>query len=294
MKYRLTYDDDDDVEKRAARWKPVIVQLLRSLVSSEEVGEERVLLGSLAFVTVLFANCKFEDFKDHLSAYWSLEEPVLSAFGDHFLIRDLEWFKLVIAHGYLKVNIETMYTSEIIFLPFEVIRRNCLGYTNYSYFAYKTLQFWLDKSAKTNFWHENAARRTEKELEAVIFSNWDSCICEIARRNATEIFPAYLKIMSEKYDGFPNLIFDKCVQNLSWQNVNKYAILTEVCKILEDTSVVVSSDLPVCTFTSLTKNHLKHAGTKLYLTIMTMLKGNEWENIFGESFLRVSQKWEQG
>lgn len=267
-------------------------EILQVLASSDEIGDERVLLGSLTLVTVLHSECSFKDVTNLLKNCWNLEKPFLSAFQQNFQIRDLEWFKLAMTHGYLQFHVEKIHSPEMMFEAFEILRGSCLTYTKYSYVAYKILQTWMEKSLEMNFWFELDANEIETKLEAIIFSNWDNCINEIARRNASQIFPTYLKIMSEKYDGFLEYISENCIENLSWQNVTKYTILVEVCKISCNLTWIINSGLAACIFTSLTKNHLKQAGTLLYLTILRKIRMNEWEKIFGQDFFRISARWE--
>ena len=278
--------------ERMNKWKHVIIELLRILTNSENIGDKQILLGSIALITVLFNNCNLEEFTTHLKTYWTLEKPILSAFGEDIQIRDLELFKLVIAHGYTAGNIKEIYVREILSLPFAVLRKNCLRYAKYSYFAYKVLQSWLDKTVKYEFWRVNDTSCIETDIASIISSNWNSAIHEIARRNATQIFPTYLIIMNDKDPRFLNTLFESCVQNLPWQNVTKYTMLTEICKISKDLSAIINMDLAACIFTSLTKNDLKHAGTKLYLTIIHILKKNDWERLFLENLFRISKMWE--
>ncbi|XP_043285185.1 uncharacterized protein [Venturia canescens] len=268
------------------------VEILRVLTSSDEIGDERVLLGSLTLATNLCVGDSSEELTNLLKNCWNLRTPVLNAFQENFQICDLEWFKLAMTHGYLQLNVENIHSPDLVFLAFKVLRKNCLTYTKYSYIAYKILQTWMEKTSEMKFWLEYDTNEIETKLEAIIFSNWDNCINEISRRNACQIFPIYLKIMSNKYNGFLEYVFENCIQNFSWQNVTKYTILVEVCKISCNLTSIVNSGLIACIFTSLTKNHLKQAGTLLYSTILRKMKANEWEIIFAEDFFRISAEWE--
>lgn len=209
-----------------------------------------------------------------------------------YAVSDLELFKLLNAYGYLQTNRKDTYFNRALSTMYDVIHRNCLKYTRYSYFAYKVLHMWLKRTSETHFWRDSDIE-LEQKLEAVIFSNWSNALNEIPKQNA-QIFNTYLRAMSTKYDGFLEHVFEVCVEKLSWQNETKYTILAEVCQLWDNVEAMTRRDFLFGLCVSLTKNSLRCGGTRLYLVILRKLNEDKWQETFGESLRFFIDSWESG
>lgn len=145
-----------------------------------------------------------------------------------------ETCKLTVAFGYLQTKTKkpVKNENEIFNFIFNIIKPHCISYTNHTYFAEKVLLQWLVSTKKTKFWSNNSD--IEKSLEAIIFSNWQNSIQDVAKCNSSKVFSLYLKIMEEKYEGVLEFLLKKCILELTWNHVIKYKILVEVCSLLPD------------------------------------------------------------
>ncbi|XP_012275512.1 uncharacterized protein LOC105697086 isoform X2 [Orussus abietinus] len=272
-----------------AQWKSIITELLTILTNNEDIGGDYILLASRAFSMILI--CFPEEVEKNLKCYLTFNNNRLQSFDSDFHIRDAELFKLTITNGYLQVSKDAILSKAICILSFDVIYANCIRYTKYSYFAYKVLHTWLLSTLRNNFWTNNELMY-EHKLEAIISSNWDNSISDIRKQNATLIFNLYLKIMEDKYEGFIKFVFECCVYNMSWLDEVKYVILSEICNIWNDVSLFTGIDFLTTLFMSLTKTHLRNAGTKLYTCITSKLDGKQWQEAFYMPLKLFVLNWE--
>lgn len=261
--------------------------------SNYELGNERVLLACHAFYVLLSTRCTSWLLRGIIKRFQELHSSDLCFLERRYTVADLELFKLLNAYGYLQTNRKNMYknSEDVLLLIFDILYRNCLKYTKYTYFAYKVLQLWLRRTSDNpQFWHENDII-LEQKLEAVIFSNWSNALNDISKQNA-HIFNIYLRIMSEKYNGFLEYVFEECSENMSWQNETKYIMLAEVYQLWNDIRAITEKNILLGLCTSLTKNSLRCSGTKLYLVILRKLSDVEWKETFGEVMKFIINRWE--
>ncbi|XP_011875564.1 PREDICTED: uncharacterized protein LOC105566285 [Vollenhovia emeryi] len=282
-------------------WKTILAHIIEIMSNNSELGNERILLACHAFYVLLPTQCDSRSFKDIVIGFQRLDSRNLSFLEKQYVVSDLELFKLLNAYGYLQANrrdvLENTTCSEYdaLLITFNVIYRNCMKYTRYSYFAYKVLSAWLKRLKNTSdarFWDQNDCI-LERKLEAIIFSNWSNALNNLCKQNA-EIFNTYLRIMLQKYkETFVDYIYRMCLEDMSWQNETKYVILTEICQVWNmgiHAMSCFSFDLCI----SLTRNSLRCAGTKLYLVILRRLSEAEWKKVFGEVMEYLIGRWESG
>lgn len=263
------------------------------LTSNQDMGKEWILLASHAFFILQSAQCDSESLQRCLAYFLEVDSSELFFINKTYKINHLELFKLVIIHGYLQVNQKKIYSNNVLCIIFKIIYPHCVQYTTYSYFAYKILNTWLHRSLYTDFWDTNSLL-IEQQLEMIIFSNWCNSINDINKQNATFIFNTYLRIMIEKYSGFVEYIFN-CIDSLSWQNETKYIILAEVCNMPKCRIAMITSEhFLLLLSTSLTKNHLRCAGTKVYMNILKRLTEKDWKKSFDSVIKYLVYQWEIG
>jgi len=275
----------------------ILAYIIEIISNNSELGNERVLLASHAFHVLLSMECN--SIKDIIIGFQTLDSRNLHFFEKQYTVSDLELFKLLNAYGYLQVNrkdiLETCFEYDALLIMFDVIYRNCMKYTRYTYFAYKVLAVWLKRLKNTTdarFWDKRNCI-LEQKLEAIIFSNWSNALNNICKQNA-EIFNKYLQIMSQKYkETFVNNVYRICLMDMSWQNETKYVILAEIFQI-HDIRIQSMRDFVFELCNGLMKNSLRCGGTKLYLTILRKLSETEWKEMFGEVMKYVINRWESG
>ncbi|XP_076752262.1 uncharacterized protein LOC143424222 [Xylocopa sonorina] len=271
-------------------WQPVLLYTIQIFIPSTEITRERALLASHTFFALLSMQPNLILLKEIFVNFLSSAHNELCVFGRKFDIVEAELFKLICAYGYLQVNQSKIYSNDICLLIFGTIFEHCIKYTKRSYFAYKILYMWLQRTMSTNFW--STCSEVEENLEAIIFSNWCNAINEISKQNSVLIFNMYLKIMGKKYSGYLEYLFKHCIDAISWQNELKYDILAEVCNVWDNTKIITSYDFLLSLSTSLTKYCLRSAGTKVYLVIIKKLNENEWKEAFGPVICYLFHYWE--
>ncbi|XP_066584522.1 tRNA (32-2'-O)-methyltransferase regulator THADA [Prorops nasuta] len=275
-------------------WKPTLFYMLRLLSNTGKMGEEKPLLTSQAFFVLFNAQYEIEFIEKFLIEIMKNESDILHLIDDKFHLVDKELFKLLILHGYLKSNHDSNNDLNNIYeYMFQIIYRNCITYTKYSYFAYKILEIWLQTSMKTNIWN-NSNSVLETKLEVIIFSNWYNALNDISKQNASTIFNYYLKIMQRYYDGFVEFTLQHCLNTISWQNELKYTILVELCNVSNNMSVMKSRTFLLSLSTCLTKSYLRSSGTKVYIAILKKLNEDEWKENFGPIIMHLFNQWEVG
>lgn len=278
--------DDEYVE----HWQPVFEYIIKVFIPNAEIGRERALLASHTFFALLSREPTMILLKDIFTNLLISTSNEVCVFDKTYDIAEPDLFKLICAYGYLQVNRNEIYSNDVCTLIFDIIFEHCIKYTKHSYFAYKILYMWLQRTMNTNFW--NASSKLEHRLEAIIFANWCNAINEISKQNLTLIFNMYLKITERKYNGYLEYLFNHCVDTISWQNELKYDILAEICKVWDKTKLMTSHDFLLSLCTSLTKYYLHSAGTKVYLAIVKKLSENQWKEAFGSIMNYLFHRWE--
>jgi len=277
-------------------WQAILMHIIEIISNNSELGNELTLLACHAFYALLLMRCDLCYVNNIAMHFQQLCSCDLHFLEKRYIISDLELFKLLNAYGYLQANTKKMYIEyDTLLAIFDVIYKNCMKYTRYSYFAYKVLHMWLKRLKETSdirFWHETNCI-IERKLEAIIFSNWFNALNDICKQNI-QIFNIYLRIMSQKYNGFLKHIFDMCIKDISWQNETKYIILAEICQVWDATKVMTTKSFLFNLCISLTKNSLRYGGTKLYLIILRKLNEDEWKEAFGNIIKCVIDQWESG
>ncbi|EZA60989.1 hypothetical protein DMN91_005366 [Ooceraea biroi] len=283
---------DETVKDRQA----ILMHITEILSSNCELGDERASLACHAFYVLLSTEYDSRFVNDTAVHCQQLCSRDLHFLEKQYTVCDPELFKLLNAYGYLQASQrETFLEYDTLLAMFDVIHKNCMKYTRYSYFAYKVLHTWLRRlkeTSDTRFWHENDCI-LERKLEAVIFSNWFNALNDVCKQNS-QIFNVYLRIVSRKYNGFLEHVFHVCVRDVSWQNETKYTILAEICQVWDATRAMTTRDFLLDLCTSLTKNSLRCGGTKLYLVILRKLNEDEWKEAFGNVIKHVVERWESG
>ncbi|XP_053594769.1 uncharacterized protein LOC103578400 isoform X1 [Microplitis demolitor] len=275
-----------------SNWEPVLLELIEIITLNIKIRDTQVLLASHVLFTIFTKTFTSLQLKSTFENFLNLHIQKLIIFNKEFSINDLESFKLTIIYGFfLVINKSSVYFPDIYINSFEIIQRNCLTYSKYNYFAFNLLEIWLGKTNKTKFWEENDLK-IEKTLESIIFSNWDHSIGDVAKLNASKIFPIYLNIMEKKYFGYLKYTFNICYKNLSWQSATKFIILSEICNIWTDCFVFDQLDFKII-ITSLAKSHLKHVSTKLYLAIINKMTENKWIELIMEDLCLTAEIWER-
>lgn len=277
----------------------LLTYIMEIISSNSELGNERVLLACHAFYALLSMHCDSRCLT--VMHFQKLDSHDLCFLERQYIISDLELFKLLNGYGYLQTIQKDMHFEyDALLLMFDVIHRNCMKYTRYSYFAYKVLYVWLKKLKQTSdmrFWYKNNCI-VERKLEAIIFSNWSNALNDICKQNA-QIFNMYLRIMLQKYsevkETFIDCIWRNCILYVPWQNKIKYIILMEICQVWDlgyhaMTNPQYLSKLCI----SLTRNSLRYSGTKFYLAILRKLSEDEWKKSFGEVMKCIINLWESG
>lgn len=291
----------DSAQVNTIEWQMVLAHIIEIVNNNTELGNERVLLACHAFYAVLPTQYDLKFFKDVVIGFQKLTSQKFSFFERNYTISDMELFKLVHVYGYLQMNrkdvLET-HDQYIVFLElFNVIYRNCMKYTRYSYFAYKILSTWLKRlkdMSNVRFWNDRNCI-LERKLEAIIFSNWSNALTNLCKQNA-EIFNVYLQIMSQKYhETFVDHVYRMCLKDMSWQNETKYVILAEIIQVYDmKVQGFIEKGFLFDLCISLTKNSLRCGGTKLYLAILKRLNEIDWRKMFGKVMRFVIGRWESG
>lgn len=272
-------------------WQPVLLKLLELIAKNTEPRNQCSILASQTLFTITASTCTIADLTTQFEEILNLNTSTLNAFEGEFKIADLDLYKLTIIHGHLFGKNKIIISLPSLTHCFEIIHKYCMTYTKYTYFAFKLLDYWLKKTNKTEFWCDNDPE-IENKLEAVIFSNWDNCINEIAKINASDVFPAYLRIMIDKYDGFLEHIFRDCIDNLSWQRKTKFVILAEIIKLWNGLPEFNDGEINLI-FQSLTKHHLKHSAAKLYLIVLSKMNEEKWNKTMRDCLYKYAKIWEQ-
>lgn len=274
-----------------SEWQPVLVELLKKILSCDNFGDQNTLLSTRIYFTILSGTLNVDEVKDHLDLFLTKNDSKLFVYDQKFDYLYQKVTRLLMIHGYLLVNRESMYSKEICCRIFQVIQEHCIKYTRHSRFSIKMLSHWLKFTKKTDFWSQDDVDVIEKSLEEIIFSNWDNCIRDIVKINTNDLFPEYLGIMNEKYPGFLEKSWDNCLDCLSWQSATKYTILAEICE-----SMKCLPDLDDTTLTALIntlrKEHLKYTGTKLYLSLLDKMEVSDWRKIIMKILLETAETWD--
>ncbi|EFN80006.1 Thyroid adenoma-associated protein [Harpegnathos saltator] len=276
-------------------WEPILKHIVQIISGTSESANERVLLASHAFHSLLSARPDSSFLLDVVILFQRLESRDLCFLEERYVVSDVVLFKLLNAHGYLQVNRKDMYHDHVLSTMFDIIHRNCTKYTRYSYFAYKVLHVWLKRTTDTRFWHRSDIV-LEQKLEAVLFSNWSNAFNDVPKQNA-QLFNVYLRIMSEKYNGFLKHIFDTCDKYISWQDETRFTILAEVLRLWDNVETMMENltqDFLYNLFNTLTYKSLRCAVTKVYMVILRKLSESEWREVFGETVKTIIEHWESG
>lgn len=295
----------ESTNESVKEWKTILSHIIEIISNNSELGNERILLACHAFYVLLSTQCDSHFFKDIVIGFQRLDSHNLSFLEKQYIVFDLELFKLVNAYGYLQVNrkdvleITTCFEYDALFIIFDVIYRNCMKYTRYSYFTYKVLSAWLKRLKNTSdvrFWDQSDCI-LERKLEAIIFSNWSNALNNLCKQNA-EIFNMYLQIMSQKYkETFVDYVYHMCLKDMSWQYEVKYIILAEIFQVRDfqvGVEIMRNHEFLFDLCISLTRNSLRCGGTKLYLVILRRLSEAEWKEAFGKVMKFVIGHWESG
>ena len=287
----------DSTDERVKEWQTILAHIIKIISNNFELGNERILLACHAFYALLPTQCDSHALKDIIIGFQKLDSCKLYFLEKQYTVSDLELFKLLNAYGYLQVNrkdvLETCFEYDALLIMFDVICRNCMKYTRYTYFAYRVLSVWLKRLRNTTdarFWDKQNCI-LEQKLEAIIFSNWSNVLNNLCKQNA-EIFNMYLRIMLQKHKKtFIDNVYQICLQDMSWQNETKYIILTEILQVHDIKVQTIQCFLfELCN--SLTKISLRCGGTKLYMTILRKLNEAEWKEMFGKVIKFVIDRWE--
>ncbi|XP_014468561.1 PREDICTED: uncharacterized protein LOC106741269 isoform X2 [Dinoponera quadriceps] len=196
---------------------------------------------------------------------------------------------------------QEMYPVCILSIMFDIIYRNCMKYTRYSYFAYKVLHVWLKRTYDTRFWYQSDIV-LEQKLEAILFSNWSNAYNDVPKQNA-QLFSIYLRIMSEKYNGFLEHIFDICDKSRIksskssklWHDETRFTILAEVLRLWDNVETMIENlteDFVFNLCSTLAYKSLRCAATKVYMVILRKLSESEWKKVFGKTVKIVIEQWE--
>ncbi|XP_076247125.1 uncharacterized protein LOC143187061 [Calliopsis andreniformis] len=279
--------NDDSLKE----WQPVLIYIVQIFIPSTEVTRERALLASHTFFALLSMQPTLLFLKNTFNNFLRSNTNDLYFLDTKYDTVEPELFKLLCSHGYLQVNQKEIYSNDVCLLIFDVIYEYCIKYTKYSYFAYKILYMWLNRTMNTNFW-DTCDSITEQKLEAIIFSNWCNAINEISKQNSLSVFNLYLKIMEKKYSGYLGFLYKHCIDNISWTNELKYDIFAEICTVWNNVPAMTSHDFlfPLCI--TLTKYNLRSAGTKVYIAIIKKLNEDEWKQSFGCIMNYLFHSWE--
>lgn len=292
----------DSTNESIKEWETILTHIIELISNNSELGNERILLACHTFYVLLPMQCDSYSYKDIVIDFQRLDSCNVYFLEKQYTVSDLELFKLLNAYGYLKANRKneqlentTCFEYDALLIMFDVIYRNCMTYTRYSYFAYKVLSAWLKRLKNTSdarFWDQTDCI-LERKLEAIIFSNWSNALNSLCKQNA-EIFNIYLRIMSQKYkETFLDYIYHTCLKDMSWQNETKYVILAEIFQI-RDMRIQAMSCFLFDLCISLTRNSLRCGGTKVYLVILRRLSEAEWKKMFGKVIEFVIHRWESG
>ncbi|XP_058799448.1 uncharacterized protein LOC131668955 [Phymastichus coffea] len=285
----LTSGKNPKIKKSdATNWRPTLVDLFSLLCSNTEIGNDAILLTSNAFLSLEKAVSSTTEFENELYNYFKLEKNQITKYNRLYEVYNVDLFKLIICSGLLQVGDSTKSSKEIYKIIFEIAYPHCIRYTGYTYFAFKIMQSWMQRSSKTHLWSGNSFE-LEGQLESVIFSNWDNSIC---KANVVGLFAAYLDVMKNKYDGFLQFLFSSCVENISWCHVTKYTILAAICSGLEDINLMTDSQFISALYNSLTLNHLSSASSKVYTIICNKLTKDVWQATFGAHVKNFVITWE--
>ncbi|KYN17248.1 PREDICTED: uncharacterized protein LOC108763497 [Trachymyrmex cornetzi] len=289
----------DSTGESVKEWQTILAHIIKIISNNSELGNERILLACHAFYALLPTQYDSHALKDIIIGFQKLDSCNLCFLEKQYTVSDLELFKLLNAYGYLQVNrkdvLETCFEYDALLIMFDVIYRNCMKYTRYTYFAYRVLSVWLKRlrnTTDTRFWDKQNCI-LEQKLEAIIFSNWSNVLNNLCKQNA-EIFNMYLRIMLQKHKKpFIDNVYQICLQDMSWQNETKYIILTEILQVHDIKVQTIQCFLfELCN--SLTKISLRCGGTKLYMTILRKLNEAEWKEMFGEVMKFIIDRWESG
>ncbi|KYM98336.1 Thyroid adenoma-associated protein like protein [Cyphomyrmex costatus] len=289
----------DSTGESVREWQTILAHIIEIISNNSELGNERILLACHAFYSLLSTQCDSHSLKDIIIGFQKLDSCNLCFLEKQYTVSDLELFKLLNAYGYLQMNrkdvLETCFEYDALLIMFDVIYRNCMKYTKYTYFGYRVLSVWLKRLKNTIdacFWDKQNCI-LEQKLEAIIFSNWSNVLNNLCKQNA-EIFNMYLRIMLQKHKKtFIDNVYQICLRDMSWQNETKYIILTEVLQV-HDIKVQTMQCFLFELCNSLTKNSLRCGGTKLYMTILRKLSEVEWKEMFGEVMKFIINRWESG
>ena len=276
-------------DEHLKQWQPVYMHIIEAFILNTE-NRERSLLASHTFFALLSKQSNLSFLKETFTSFLNSKRDEVYIFDKRYNIVENELFKLICTYGYLQVNRNEIYSNDIFFFIFDVIFDHCIRYTKHSYFAYKILYTWLQRTVNTTFW--STYSEIEQRLEMIIFSNWYNAINDISKQNSALIFNMYLKIMEKKYDRYLEYLFKHCVDTISWQNEVKYDILAEICEIWDETKIITSRDFLFSLCSSLTKYYLRSPGTKVYLAIIKKLSENEWKKAFGYIINYLFHHWE--
>ncbi|XP_070171070.1 uncharacterized protein [Polyergus mexicanus] len=127
----------------------ILMYIMEIISSNSELGNERALLACHTFYALLSMHCDSRCLI--VMHFQKLNSHDLCFLERRYSIFDLELFKLLNAYGYLQAIQKDMHFEyDALLLMFDVIYRNCMKYTRYSYFAYKILYVWLKKLKQTS------------------------------------------------------------------------------------------------------------------------------------------------
>ncbi|XP_063978328.1 uncharacterized protein LOC135163089 [Diachasmimorpha longicaudata] len=273
-----------------SNWQPLVVELLTLLASKTYQDEESILSGRIIF-SILTKTQTSEEVTHLTGQLLKVVPDHLEIFSQKIPLQDPEIFKLMVINSHLSIT-KSIHSPSISNDFFRIIHSHCSTYTKHTFLAFRLLKLWLESTLDSCFWGKDTSK-LEKQLESLIISNWDNCIGDVAKWNATEIYPLYLTIMQNAHPKFVEKSWSLVVDRLSWQNPTKFTILSIISSVRSDAPPMQPAHIKEIV-KSLPKSHLKHPSTKLYLSLWHKLPKDDWLNIFYKTAHPIVKTWEEG
>ncbi|XP_015119848.1 uncharacterized protein LOC107043061 [Diachasma alloeum] len=279
----------NQVQVAPSTWQPLVIELLTLLASKTYQDEESILSGRIIF-SILAKSLPPDDLTRLTSQLLQVPPDHLDIFSQRIPVQDPEIFRLSVINSHLSIS-KKLHSRTISTDFFTIIHSHCSTYTSHTFLAFRLLKLWLESTLGTSFWAKDTSK-LEKQLESLIVSNWDNCIGDVAKWNATEIYPLYLTIMQNKHPNFVEKSWSLVVDRLSWQNPTKFTILSIISSVMSEAPRMRPAHIREMV-KSLPKSHLKHPSTKLYLSVWHKVPEDDWLNIFYKTAHPVVKTWEE-
>lgn len=267
-------------DRNQANWSSISDLLLSQLCANTETGNETILLTSHAFLSLQRAHLSPENFASFLNDLLNLNTCTP---------KDVKLFELILCNGILQLGNCQPHLYPIYTRIFEILHSHCKIYTNYSYLAFKILQTWMKRTAKSEFW-SNCPEALEEALEEVVFSNWDN---SISKQSVASIFRSYLDIVETKYKGYAVCLLGKCIDEIPWNHVNKFHILAELCAAISNVRILTDRSFITNLIESLEDTSLRTAASKVYFIVSEKLNEDQWREAFAGQVMAYVEKWEK-